>query len=177
MPPHAPAPPEILDRGAILLRLRERLVAFAASRFGREGAEDLAQEVFVVLETKYRTVEQLEELVPLAFQILRFKAVAWRRRALRRGEHLAVDPEAEGLAGDAPNPHLAAERQELLGRLLKALEGLGPRCRDLFRLKLEGLSFPDIQRRLGAEALNTVYTWDHRCRKQLLAALGGRWQP
>lgn len=175
--PEAAAPPLASDRGATLALLRERLVAFAASRFGREGAEDLAQEVLVVLETKYRTVERMEELVPLAFQILRFKGVAWRRRSLRRGEHLAVDPEAEGLTGDAPNPHLAAERQELLGRLLKALEDLGPRCRELFRLKLEGLSFPDIQRRLGAEALNTVYTWDHRCRKHLLAALGGRWQP
>lgn len=175
--PEAAAPPLASDRGTTLALLRERLVAFAASRFGREGAEDLAQEVLVVLETKYRTVARMEDLVPLAFQILRFKAVAWRRRSLRRGEHLAVDPEEEGLAGDAPNPHLAAERQELLGRLLKALEGLGPRCRELFRLKLEGLSFPEIQRRLGAEALNTVYTWDHRCRKQLLAALGGRWQP
>lgn len=168
---------EILDRGAVLLRLRERLVAFAASRFGRDGAEDLAQEVLVVLEVKYPAVDRMEDLVPLAFQILRFKAVAWRRRALRRGEHRAVDPEAEGLAGDAPNPHLLAERQELRARLLKALEGLGPRCRELFRLKLEGLPFGDIQRLMGAEALNTVYTWDHRCRKQLLAALGGRWQP
>ncbi|HQL47108.1 MAG TPA: sigma-70 family RNA polymerase sigma factor [Holophaga sp.] len=169
--------PQAPDRGTTLALLRERLVAFAASRFGRDGAEDLAQEVLVVLETKYREVGAMEDLVPLAFQILRFKAVAWRRRSLRRGEHLAVDPEAEGLAGDAPNPHLAAERQELLGRLLKALEGLGPRCRELFRLKLDGLSFPEIQTRLGAEVLNTVYTWDHRCRKQLLAALGGRWQP
>ena len=39
--------------------------------------------------------------------------------------------------------------------------------RRLFRYKLEGLSFPEIQRRMKASSLNTVYTWDHRCRERL----------
>ena len=52
---------------------------------------------------------------------------------------------------------------------------MGERCRELFRLKLQGRSFPEIQELLGAASLNTVYTWDHRCRKQLLEALGGSW--
>jgi RNA polymerase sigma-70 factor (ECF subfamily) len=56
---------------------------------------------------------------------------------------------------------------------------LGERCRELFRLKLEGYSFaemlarPEIQTRLRAMSLNTLYTWDFRCRKQLLERLGG----
>ena len=52
---------------------------------------------------------------------------------------------------------------------------LGERCRELFRLKLEGRGFSDIQQHFGAASLNTVYTWDHRCRQQLLEALGGSW--
>jgi RNA polymerase sigma-70 factor (ECF subfamily) len=64
---------------------------------------------------------------------------------------------------------------ENLERLESALVELGDRCRDLIRLKLEGLSFPEIQKRLGVSALNTLYTWDFRCRKQLLARLGGSW--
>jgi RNA polymerase sigma-70 factor (ECF subfamily) len=38
-------------------------------------------------------------------------------------------------------------------------------------LKLEGLSFPEIQTRLKVESLNTLYTWDFRCRKQVLEFL------
>jgi RNA polymerase sigma-70 factor (ECF subfamily) len=34
-------------------------------------------------------------------------------------------------------------------------------------LKLEGLSFPEIKERLKVESMNTLYTWDFRCRKQL----------
>ena len=53
---------------------------------------------------------------------------------------------------------------------------LGERCRELFRLKLEGYTFPEIQKRLKVAALNTLYTWDFRCRKQLLERLGGSWE-
>jgi RNA polymerase sigma-70 factor (ECF subfamily) len=35
-------------------------------------------------------------------------------------------------------------------------------------LKLEGYSFLEIQKRIGAPTLNTLYTWDFRCRKQIL---------
>jgi RNA polymerase sigma-70 factor (ECF subfamily) len=35
------------------------------------------------------------------------------------------------------------------------------------RLKLEGKNFIEIQTQMGAESINTVYTWDHRCRQQL----------
>ena len=50
---------------------------------------------------------------------------------------------------------------------MAAIETLGSRCRELFRLKLLGYSFPEIQDRMGVASLNTVYTWDFRCRAQL----------
>jgi len=53
---------------------------------------------------------------------------------------------------------------------------LGERCRELYRLKLEGYSFTEIQARLKVAAINTLYTWDFRCRKQLLERLGGSWE-
>ena len=53
---------------------------------------------------------------------------------------------------------------------------LPERCRQLLRLKLEGRTFAEIQRRLGAGAINTVYTWDHRCRQRLLELMGGDWE-
>ena len=176
----APAAPEAgtapLARAEVLARLRERIVAFAASRYAGTQAEDLAQEVLVLLHTKYGHLERAEDLVPLAFQILRFKLAAARRKAARRGEYDAVDVTEFPPASEAPDPAAVLERKELLTRLMGGIARLGERCRELFRLKLQGRTFAEIQTQMGATALNTVYTWDHRCRKQLLEALGGRWE-
>ncbi|WP_257305165.1 RNA polymerase sigma factor [Geothrix campi] len=159
----------------VLGRLRERIVAFAASRGAGAHAEDLAQEVLVLLHTKYGHLERAEDLVPLAFQILRFKLAGLRRTAARRGEYDAVDVDAFPPPSDAPDPATVLERKELLARLMGGIARMGERCRELFRLKLQGRTFAEIQGLMGAASLNTVYTWDHRCREQLLESLGGRW--
>jgi RNA polymerase sigma-70 factor (ECF subfamily) len=163
-------------RAVVLARLRERMVAFAASRSAGAHAEDLAQEVLVLIHGKYGHLDRMEDLVPLAFQILRFKLAAHRRKAARRGEFDAVDVDAFPPASDAPDPAAVLERKELLTRLMGGIARLGERCRELFRLKLQGHSLPEIQGLLGAASLNTIYTWDHRCRKQLLETLGGSWE-
>jgi len=166
----------VADREAVLARLRERIVGFAASRMRKDAAEDLAQEVLIVLETKYRQVSAAEELVPLAFRILRFKMAAWRRKRARRGEDRQAAIEEAPLADPAPDPEAQAQMREDRERLRAALGKLSGRCREIFRLKLEGKSFAEIQRELGAASLNTVYTWDYRCRQKLLELLGGRWE-
>src|SRR4051812_33710996 len=79
-----------MTRDEILRLLRERIVAFVASRYQRDAAEDIAQEVLMLLHDKYPEVQRLEELVPLSLQIVRFKMVALRRKAVRRGENTAV---------------------------------------------------------------------------------------
>ncbi len=165
-----------MDRSRILAALRERIVAYAASRFQRDVAEDLAQEVLVVLEEKYPEVDAAEELVPLSFQILRFKMRASARKSARRGEYRLVAVEDLPLADPDQNPEAEAERRQMQERLKRAVGQLEGRCRELFRLKLQGKTFAEIQRVLGAKSLNTVYTWDLRCRKQLLKLMGGRWE-
>lgn len=166
-----------LARSEILVRLRERIVGFAASRYTREGAEDLAQEVLVVIHEKYGHVERLEDLVPLSLQILRFKLFAQRRKAVRHGEYTQVSVDEHPLRGDAPDPEETAARRELLEKLTAGIALMGKRCQELFAHKLQGRSFPQIRELMGVESLNTVYTWDHRCRKQLLERMGGRWEP
>jgi RNA polymerase sigma-70 factor (ECF subfamily) len=42
-------------------------------------------------------------------------------------------------------------------------------------MKLEGKSFDEIRQALDVHSINTIYTWDFRCRKKLLEKLGGRW--
>jgi RNA polymerase sigma-70 factor (ECF subfamily) len=165
-----------VDREQILASLRERIVAFAASRIARDVAEDLAQEVLVLLHEKYSHVTRLEELLPLSFQIVRFKMVSLRRKAARRGEYTQVSVEDIQLPDLGSDPVARLERKQMSERLTAAISRLEGRCRDLFRLKLEGKTFAEIQTVLGANSINTIYTWDARCRKRLLELMGGSWE-
>src|SRR6202047_3925445 len=140
---------------------------FAASRVGRDAAEDLAQEVLVLLHEKYSHVTQLEELLPLSFQILRFKLIGLRRKAARRGEYTQVSVEDIQLPDASLDPGVQLERKQMSERLTAAIGHLGSRCQDLFRLKLEGKTFAEIQVLLRAGSINTVYTGEGRCRQQV----------
>jgi RNA polymerase sigma-70 factor, ECF subfamily len=164
-------------REEVLARLRERIVAFAASHSSRDVAEDLAQEVLMLLHEKYAHLDRPEDLLPLALQIVRFKIMSLRRKAVRRGEYTQVSITDLPLPDLDSNPADYVERKELLERLTKAVAQLGDRCRELMRLKLQGRTFPEIQKIMGVGAINTVYTWDHRCRKNLLELMGGHWEP
>lgn len=164
-----------MERDEILRRLRERIVAFAASHMGRDTAEDLAQETLVVLEEKYRQISRIEELLPLALQIVRFKMGAQRRKAARRGEYTAVSVDDVPLPDHAAGPALLFERNQMRERLRKAIGEMEERCRHMFRMKLEGMNFEEIRAALGAHSINTIYTWDFRCRQKLLERLGGSW--
>ncbi|MGE3153015.1 MAG: RNA polymerase sigma factor [Nitrospiraceae bacterium] len=138
-----------MDRDQILITPRERIVAFSTSRVSRDLAEDLAQEVLVVLHDKYPQVVEVTELVPLAFQILRYKMADAHRKALRRGEYHQASIDDFPLADMAADPARELERKQTVDRLLKAMAQLGERCRELFRWQLEGKTFPQIQRLMG----------------------------
>src|SRR6266576_5844638 len=105
-----------VDRDEILASLRERIVAFAASRIARDSAEDLAQEVLVLLHEKYSHVTRLEELLPLSFQIIRFKLVSLRRKAARHGEYTQVSVEDIQLPDMASDPVAHLERKQMTER-------------------------------------------------------------
>jgi RNA polymerase sigma-70 factor (ECF subfamily) len=164
-----------MNRDEILAHLRERILAFAASRMGRDIAEDLAQDVLIVIEEKYSDVTELADLLPLSLQITRFKMAGARRKSVRRGEAGQIPVDEIQLHSPAPTPEEQARRREYVDRLTAAVQKLGERCRELFRLKLLGRSFAEIQEELGAASINTVYTWDARCRKNLLDLMGGKW--
>jgi RNA polymerase sigma-70 factor (ECF subfamily) len=166
-----------VQREEVLAKLRERIVLFAASHISRDVAEDLAQEVLMLLHEKYAHLERPEDLLPLSLQIVRFKIMSLRRKAVRHGEYTQVSITDIQLPDLDSNPADYVERKEMLDRLSRAMGQLGDRCRDLIRLKLQGKNFPEIQKIMGAAAINTVYTWDHRCRKHLLELMGGSWEP
>jgi RNA polymerase sigma-70 factor (ECF subfamily) len=165
-----------MDREAILSALRERILAFATLRVSKDHAEDLAQDVLAVLHDKYPHVGELTELVPLAFQVLRYKLLDAHRKALRRGEYNQASVDDLALAAPDVSPETQLDQKQRVDRLLAAIAQLGERCRELFRWKLEGKSFPEIQTLMEQSSINTIYTWDLRCRKQLLALMGGSWE-
>ena len=165
-----------MDRDQILTSLRERILAFATLRVSRAQAEDLAQEVLVVLHEKYVRVTELTELVPLAFQVLRFKMLDAHRKSLRRGEYNQESVDDLPLADPGDDPATQLDQKQRVDRLLAVMTQLGERCRELFKWKLEGKSFPEIQKIMGQTSINTIYTWDLRCRKQLLTLMGGSWE-
>ena len=165
-----------MDRDSVLTSLRERILAFATSRISREQAEDVTQEVLSLLHEKYAHVTDLTELVPLAFQVLRYKMLDAHRKALRRGEYNQESVDDLSLAASDASPETQLDQKQRVDRLMAAVAQLGERCRELFRWKLEGKSFPEIQTLMGQTSINTVYTWDLRCRKQLMALMGGSWE-
>lgn len=130
----------------------------------------------MVLHEKYPGITDLTELVPLAFQVLRFKLLDAHRKAFRRGEYNQESIDELPLADPGSDPATQLDQQQRVARLLTAITQLGERCRTLFTWKLEGKSFPEIQQLMGQPSINTIYTWDLRCRKQLLAAMGGSWE-
>jgi RNA polymerase sigma-70 factor, ECF subfamily len=165
-----------VEREEVLAKLRERIVRYAASHLSRDAAEDLAQEVLMLLHEKYAHLDRPEDLLPLSLQIVRFKIMGQRRKSVRRGEYTQVSITDLPLPDLDQNPAAFVERKEMLGRLQQALGRLGGRCRELMRLKLQGKTFPEIQKIMGAAAINTIYTWDHRCRKNLLDLMGREWE-
>jgi len=131
----------------------------------------------MLLCEKYGHLERPEDLVPLSLRIVRFKILGLRRKAVRRGEYTRVSVADIPLVDLDANPEDYAERQEAVERLALAMGRLGERCRQLMRLKLLGKTFPEIRKIMRAANINTVYTWDHRCRRHLLELMGGKWEP
>jgi RNA polymerase sigma-70 factor (ECF subfamily) len=162
-----------VDRGAILTILRERIIGYAASRIGRDSAEDLAQDVLILLEEKYPQVDGIADLVPLSLQIARFKLAAIYRKSARRGEHSQVSVDEIQIPDLSHDTAGEYERRETMERLAAAIAKLPPRCREMIRWKLQGNNFAEIQKLLKLDSINTVYSQDFRCRKQLMELLGG----
>ena len=109
------------------------------------------------------------DLVPLAVTTMKFKILELRRNKDRGHQPLGDSP----LPGHHPNPETVAAAAQRESRILNAILQLGPRCRLLFLLKLQGFNFIEIMPRMAAASINTVYTWDRRCRAELQKLLGG----
>src|SRR5271165_5316473 len=118
-----------MDRAEILTRLRERIVRYAASQLRGspigDQAQDLAQEVLIVLHEKYSELDRIEDLLPLSLQIARLKIWAARRKSHRRGEDRQIPVDDLPLAIRGADPFEQASRRERVARVESALAELG----------------------------------------------------
>jgi len=169
------------QREQALVIVRRRVLAYARRRLAPADAEDLTQDVMLLLATKYAHVTAAEELVALGVRSTALKTMAhWRKTARRRvaGESPVPDGEdasrAERTPDAAPDPEAVALGRQRLTLLVEATAQLDGRCREVLRRKLAGASFVEIAAELG-RPVNTIYSWDHRCHERLRALLGARW--
>lgn len=140
------------------------------------AAEDIAQESFVKAWKNIRRFIPSESFKAWVFSIARNTAID----LLRKKREIAFssfetqsgeNPLAAALADSAPLPDELLERAEDIAHVQRLLEGLGPRYRDVLKLRYEqGMTFAEIGRALK-KPLHTVKSQHRRALVMLERAL------
>ncbi len=162
------------DDGETDLAARSRTLRGALTRYfqrrlpNTHEVDDLVQEVFLRIVRRGDS-HQLDQFEGYVFQTAasvikdRFR----RRRARMSDSHVAFEPDLHGQSDISPEQTVLA--REALRSTTRAIMSLPERTRTIFVLRrLEGLSHPEIARRLGL-SLSTVEKHIHRAAKQLLS--------
>jgi RNA polymerase sigma-70 factor (ECF subfamily) len=132
------------------------------------AAEDVTQEVFVVVHKSLAAFEHRSSVRTWLFGIARNVAYRHRRALGRRisvapGQEWAVDAASDETARSA---HELAERSEAARVLDALLEAMDDEKREVFVLvELEEMSMPEVAEAIGIN-LNTAYTRLRAARKQ-----------
>jgi len=139
------------------------------------SAEDVVQEIFLVVHRRLPEFEEKTSIVAWLFAIV-IRVVRGHRRTQQRKNpaHLhsacAVDPDSL-VDSRQPTPLEAAEQHETVRRLYAILDQLNGERREVFVLaELEQLTAPEIAHALGIN-LNTVYWRLRTARREFEKAL------
>ena len=116
-----------------------------------DEAEDVVQECFAVLWERMQEGQEVEEVRPYLYRMVRNRCVEMHRRAIPvDNEVLPSDLE------DVLTDEECEERSIDEARMWTAIDGLSPRCREALLLcKRDGLKYEEIARRQGV-SVNTV---------------------
>jgi len=138
-------------RSALLRFLRRRLGGNAAL------AEDLTQETWL-RAANAQGMAAIDNPRSYLFSIASNLALDHQRHVGHRVELQAAAEVVEAVADRQPSPENVVLHRSEFARLLRAVDRLSPRCREVFVLgKFEGLSLAEISQRLGISR-NTVVT-------------------
>lgn len=128
---------------------RELLNYFTRQVKDRDGAADIVQEAYARVLGVQQAGQPIREPRALLYRTARNLLIdRQRHQALRAPE----DPQAldDMPAPVAQQPEEAYAAQQRVNRLVAAIEGLPPRCREAFVLhKLDGLSHAEVAAQMG----------------------------
>jgi RNA polymerase sigma-70 factor (ECF subfamily) len=113
---------------------------FAASRVGREDAEDLLQECWIKIHRSRHTYRESEPVMPWVYAIARHTRLdAYRKRRRRESREVLVASVPEGLHHPAPEaPSERGEFDDLIASLPEAQREA------LVMLKVSGMSLDEV---------------------------------
>lgn len=163
---------------AIFDRYYPAIHGYASRRLGRDLADDVAAETFLVAFDKWRRYDTAQNsarpwLYGIASNLIagHERAEARRYRAFARAEHLATAD--ANLDVDADQLAIRLDAEAVRGRLAAALHEIAPSDREVLLLVAwADLTGEEIARALEIPA-GTVRSRLHRARKGLQVALGG----
>jgi RNA polymerase sigma-70 factor, ECF subfamily len=177
------APVEDLDVSSVFRRHGHDVERWAARLGGPlVDAEDVTQEVFLVVQRRLRELDAEASLTSWLYKITQNIATSRRRRErLRRWLRGAAVDYARDLPASGLSPVEEMERREAAAEVYAALDSLGEKYRSLVILfEIEGLSGEAIAK-LCSLPLATVWIRLHRGRKRFRARYeelqGKRGQP
>ncbi|WP_262283318.1 RNA polymerase sigma factor [Micromonospora sp. MA102] len=169
--------PAVFD--AIFDRYYPAIHGYASRRLGRDLADDVAAETFLVAFDHWRRYDTTRQsarpwLFGIASNLIagHQRAEARRYRALARAEH-ANTTDRDSHDGPAEQVAVRLDAQAVRGRLAAALEEIAPADREVVLLVAwADLTCEEVARALEIPA-GTVRSRLHRARTRLRAALGG----
>jgi RNA polymerase sigma-70 factor, ECF subfamily len=129
---------------------------------------DAAQEVFLVVNRRFREFEGRSTLATWIRQICLRVALSTRRRRGRRREEITADPPD---SGEAPDQHASLERRERREELNRLLDALDDDQRAVIVLyEIELLPMREVAETIGCP-LQTAYSRRKAALERLRAAL------
>ena len=167
-------PPE--ERNHLFRILRERIARFAASKVGSEHADDIANTAIETLIGKYPHITRLEDVMPLTTTIaMNHIRHLWRKKTADI-QNATVEEDDDSRASSDPgrDPEQQVILRNLIDRMCSVIASkrFKDRCRKVLEMVYSGVPYEEIRVTMGAQTMATLYTWVHRCHKELRSGLG-----
>ena len=164
-------------------QLRVRILALVKQRIWntqmhaseiRQDAEDLTEDICLVILRKYKTASFPKGFMPWVFKVVRNKIGVYyqNRKRKERIEVSKVQVEELQVATDPDLPEQAIESQELDEMSFRAIKRLDRGCQAIIKALLQGEIKSHIREQKKLKHIGAIHVQIHRCRKRFIDLLG-----